>query len=94
MIIINDDYGVQADTNCYSVVKKYIAGPDTKDKTKTPGEPYWLPIASYHGTLHGALKAVIRRLQRESANGPDMTLKQAYAAFKAIENDVMRFGEE
>jgi len=89
MIHINDDYAIQADAHCYSIVKRSIAGEGAKE----PGKEYWTPIESYHATVSGALRALCRRLHRQAVQSTDMYVDEAYGAYRQLQEQLARFEE-
>lgn len=92
MIKIGDKYGICGDGKGYSLQRAVIAQSDAFDKKgnqiRKAGDPYWVSMESYHGTVAGCLNALIRILQRTEVSGEDMTLIEARTRFAEIEDTV------
>lgn len=79
MIIINNDYRIDSDDNCYTLQERRIA------KTgKNAGQDIWSPV-SYHKTLKNTLEKY-RRVAHKNAlrDGGDVL----------IDNWIQRLGEQ
>lgn len=85
MIHIEDDYYIDADKYCYSLVQRRIAGDDAKE----PGKEYYSPLNSYHSTISDCLRAYVTFKQRKQVSEHDQNLQEAILAFKRIDEQVM-----
>lgn len=83
MIRVCDDYAIMADTNCYSAAKRSVAG----NGAKNAGQEIWTQFAHF-STLHGAVCAIVRQLQREAVRSKDMSLNEAVEALRSVEQQV------
>ena len=79
MIVIGDDWGIQADSNQYAVFRKR--------HNKKTGEDIWGPV-TYHTSLPEAVKSLVRRIDRLSLVDKDMTLSEA---IHKLEDNHMKF---
>lgn len=83
MIYIEDGVYISADSSCYSLVEKRVAG----EGAKNPGEEYYVPLNSYHATVSGALSAYMKHKQRKWVQEHEMTLCETIEAFQRIERE-------
>ena len=86
MIKLLDDYYINADNTCFAlcVKKKTVKDGEEKETTSTIG---------YYTTIADCLAGLYRTLTRNLTAKEDMTLQQAIAEFRRIEDNIRRIAQ-
>jgi len=88
MIRINDEYAIDADIHCYTLCQKGIVATG-----KNAGEQFWKTLG-YYPTVSGCLQGLQKHLQRQAVQTEDMTLNEAYEAFRKLYEQVREWAEK
>ena len=91
MIRIGKDYGIRTSGAGYELVQRMVATRDEQIKgrvIRTKGQEYWKGMESYHTTVEGCIKALVRKLRMNAVDNEDMTLSQALERFNDIDGTV------
>ena len=88
MIRIIDEYAIDADTNCCTLMQQGVTATG-----KNAGEQFWKTLG-YYPTVSGCLQGLQKHLQRQAVQTADMTLGEAYVAFRKLYELVREWAEK
>lgn len=86
MIKLLDDYYINANSSCFILCSKKKTVKDGKEKETTTNIGYYISIAD-------CLSGLYRTLTRNLTAKEDMTLQQAIAEFRRIEDNIRRIAQ-
>jgi len=87
MIRIIDEYAIDADTNCCTLMQQGVTATG-----KNAGEQFWKTLG-YYPTVSCCLQGLQKHLQRQAVQTTDITLGEAYEAFTKLHAQVQEWTE-